>query len=154
MTTLNENCGDLEVKKENKALTQLNLNADIQGLKILKYYCHEVAEIYLKDSDRIFEYILCLDELFVNCILHAYQGKGGLVNIQFKLEDNYIVAYVRDFGIGICEKYIEDVPKLSEDLFCEDGRGLFLVSSLSSKLKIERGQDQGTLIKVYFERMC
>lgn len=154
MDTLNENCGLPEINKEGKILAQLNLNADIPGLKIFKYYCHEIASLYLKESDKIFEFILCLDEVFVNCIVHGYKGKGGVVNIQFELEDNYLATYIRDFGVGICEKYLEGIPELVEDPFCENGRGLFLVNSLSSKLEIERCQDQGTLVKIYFERMC
>lgn len=154
MSTLDEMCKVSEINIKGKDLVQLNLNADIQGLRILKYYCHEIAELYLREPDKIFEYILCLDELFVNCIIHGYKRKGGIVNIKFDVEDHYLVASVRDFGIGICDKYIDGVPELAADLFCENGRGLFLVSSLSSKLKIERCSDQGTLVKVYFERTC
>ncbi|MEW9121943.1 MAG: ATP-binding protein [Thermotaleaceae bacterium] len=140
--------------KGHNLLTQLSLNADIHGLKILKYYCHEIAEMQLRNEDRIFEYILCMDEIFINCITHGYGNKGGVVNVQFTLDEKYLLTSIQDFGVGISTDYLKEIPDMPPDPLCEYGRGLFLVNHLSNRLEIQKTKEGGTLVYVYFERMC
>lgn len=139
--------------KQEREIT-INLHATIQDLKKIRQMGEEMARQHGIEEDRIFEYVLCIDEIFSNCIIHAYKGIGGRVTVTFVFEEQGLMTRITDDGIGIPEAFTYKSQRVEiPDLACS-GRGLFLVENLSDGLWIKRCEVGGTQVDFYFGRMC
>lgn len=134
------------------SIDEISLNADIDSLKRLKDIGSQYAQNNILDKERLFFYIFCLDEIFVNCIRHAYNSEGGRVDIKFYKIGRYFATKIRDYGKGIDQKYVRQIPVIDENNMDKYGRGLFLVNSFSDRLKV-KNKKIGTEISFYFRRI-
>ncbi len=79
-------------------------------------------------------------ELLANTVEHA----PGLVTIEIDWTAREPVLTISDSGPGLSPFS----PRLPDDHLTENGRGLFLVDSLASDVRVERVDEQGTKISV------
>ena len=79
-----------------------------------------------------------VSEAVTNSIIHAYDGKDGLIKIHSKLYDNEIEIEVIDTGIGI-----ENVDEAKTPLYTtksnleRSGMGFTIMESFMDELKVE-----------------
>lgn len=144
----------INAEDHQKIIKSIDLFANIYSLKKLKGICNNITTSYLSMNKKTFEYMICVDEVFSNCIVHAYKGIPGIVNIRMMLQGDYLITKIRDYGTGIACRYTKEISDISdENILKSYGRGLFIVDNLSSKLFIERPTDGGTEVVFYFERV-
>ncbi len=134
------------IKQQQKALNKKNINLE---LKIKK-------DLYLNgDQDSLFQ-------IFNNIIENAvkYNQSDGKIIIEALKEDNNLVVYIQDSGIGISQ---EDLPFVFERFYRADksrnsknqgtGIGLAVVKELmeahQAGIEVESNQS-GTLFKLIF----
>jgi hypothetical protein len=68
-------------------------------------------------------------ELSTNAVRHTASGSGG----QFVVEVTWSVQMTR---VAVYDDGSRDSPRVSEDLLCEDGRGLLMVNMLSLRMGV------------------
>ncbi|RKD22192.1 Anti-sigma regulatory factor (Ser/Thr protein kinase) [Caminicella sporogenes DSM 14501] len=134
-------------------IKELRFKADIENYTKVRNYCREVGKLILKDNNRVFEYLLCIDEIFINSIIHAYRKNNGNIDVKFILNEKYLITKIRDYGVGIPKTYTKKIIFTDDDILSESGRGLYIVNSLADKLEIKNCEDIGTEVSIYFERV-
>lgn len=144
----------LKLSKGEVILKELTIESNLEGFVELKEISKEIGRSIFRDEDKCNEYLLCIDEVFYNCINHAYKGRYGSINTKFYLGQEYLWVSIKDFGVGIPMKYTQEVPRLSDDLLAESGRGLVIVKSMCDKLIIKRNENSGTEVIIYFKKGC
>lgn len=77
-------------------------------------------------------------ELGTNAIRHTASGSGG----QFMVE---VTRWMQMSRVAVYDNGSPDSPRLTEDLLCEDGRGLLMVNALSVRMGVE-GTAQGRVV--------
>jgi serine/threonine-protein kinase RsbW len=77
-------------------------------------------------------------ELGTNAVRHTASGSGG----QFVAEVTWRMQTTR---VAIYDDGSQNSPRLTEDLLCEDGRGLLMVNALSVRMGVE-GNAQGKVV--------
>lgn len=89
-----------------------------------------------------------VSEAVTNCIVHAYGGSGGVVDMTMRRYDNgEIVVTVKDKGIGIA-----DVNAAREPLFTTDttgersGMGFSIMESMTDSLRVKSTPGKGTSV--------
>lgn len=100
------------------------------------------------DIEEISDIRTAVSEAVTNCIVHAYRGSVGEIEITAKiLKDNELYIKVRDKGCGI-----PDIEKAMEPLFttapCEEraGLGFAVMESFMDSLKVKSVVGKGTTI--------
>lgn len=137
-----------------KTLKKMQIISEEAGFSKLREEAFKVASKYLKDEKRVFDYLLCTEEIFSNSYLHGYDMEKGVVYVSVYMDGKYLVTEMKDEGKGIEEKYVHEVPELeAESLLAESGRGLFIVENLADKLQIRKNNKKGTIVTFYFERI-
>lgn len=100
------------------------------------------------DIEEISDIRTAVSEAVTNCIVHAYRGSVGEIEITAKiLKDNELYIKVRDKGCGI-----PGIEKAMEPLFttapCEEraGLGFAVMESFMDSLKVKSVVGKGTTI--------
>ena len=93
-----------------------------------------------------------VSEAVTNSIIHAYDGKDGIIKIHSKLYENEIEIEVIDTGSGI-----ENIEEAKTPLFTtknnleRSGMGFTIMENFMDELKVESVVGLGT--KVYMKKM-
>jgi len=77
-------------------------------------------------------------ELSTNAVRHTASGSGG----QFVVEVTWWMQMTR---VAVYDDGSPDSPRVTEDLPCEDGRGLLIVNALSVRMGVD-GNAQGRVV--------
>lgn len=92
-----------------------------------------------------------VSEAVTNCVVHAYKGGSGIVEIECKVDEieRSIEIVVRDFGKGIA-----DVKQAVEPFFTtspEDersGMGFTIIETFMDEMSVESTLDKGTVVRM------
>ena len=88
-----------------------------------------------------------VSEAVTNSIVHGYDGKGGKVILEAKIDGNKLDVVVTDFGVGI-----DDIDMALQPFFtskAEDehsGMGFTLMDSFMSNLSVEANKPSGLIV--------
>ncbi len=100
------------------------------------------------NTEEISDIRTAVSEAVTNCIVHAYRGSIGMIELVCRiLENNELYIRVRDKGCGI-----PDVKKAMEPLYttaaCEEraGLGFAVMESFMDKLKVTSTVGRGTSV--------
>lgn len=99
--------------------------------------------------DQINDIKTAVSEAVTNCIVHGYEGKSGLVEIEASISGNALHIEIRDNGIGIT-----DIEKAKEPFFTtkpddeRSGMGFTVMESYMDKLEICDNPGGGTIVKM------
>jgi PAS domain S-box-containing protein len=95
---------------------------------------------FVASEEELFSAELVLGEILANTVEHA----PGLVRIEIDWEAAHPVVTVLDAGPGLAAL----AKSLPEDLLVENGRGLFLISTLAMDVRLESLPGRGTKMVV------
>lgn len=88
-----------------------------------------------------------VSEAVTNSIVHGYEGKGGKVILEAKIEGNKLDVTVSDFGVGI-----DDIDMALQPFFTSkadeehSGMGFTLMDSFMSNLTVEPNKPSGLIV--------
>lgn len=108
-------------------------------------------------EDMQFEMKVILNELILNAVKHGNRGDcNKFVKISAGLIRNaYVVFVIEDEGNGYDHSCIQNKPQFPSDseIQCmqETGRGIFIVSSLSDKVKFNKKGNRIIVLKKIFQ---
>lgn len=133
-------------------LNNISLEAKEENFKRVKNHSLKISNNIIKNKNRIMDYLLCIDEIFINAVLHGYKDEKGKVDIIYILNSEYFITLIKDYGLGMPKNFSVDDIKLNNNPLDESGRGLFIVKSLADRLIINTEGKVGTEVSIYFER--
>ena len=88
-----------------------------------------------------------VSEAVTNCIIHAYEGKEGIIYLTCSINSNDVIIEIKDNGIGI-----ENIEMAKEPLYTSkpelerSGMGFTIMESFMDEIKIESIVGMGTKI--------
>jgi anti-sigma regulatory factor (Ser/Thr protein kinase) len=120
----------------------LRLPAEPDSLAIVRQAVTGIAEVLGMDGDRIDDLKVAVTEACTNVVMHAYDHRPGLVEVQAWPGDDALVVTVRDEGEGIVPRAERVSPGL--------GLGLQMIAALADDLRITAGEQGGTSVRMGF----
>lgn len=116
----------------------LVLPSDPGQLKKVEEFAQNIAKKALLSEDKSDNVAIVLTELVNNAILHGNKKHPEKkVKLQAKYYDDKLVLIVKDEGFGFDPKTIKN-PTDPENLWRENGRGIFLVKHLIDKVEFHQ----------------
>lgn len=123
----------------------LVLSSELSNLSLVEAFVDEICDRYQIFNEYYGHIMLCLTESVKNAMVHGNNlDTRRKVTIKFESKDGALVFEVRDKGKGFDPSIVPD-PTLDEK--GDEGRGLFLIRSLSDE--VEWGEE-GKVIRFRF----
>ena len=121
--------------------------ADITNLDKVEKCINSILD-YEEVDERLFgNLLIAVTEGFTNAVVHGSQNDNSKeVKIAYTSSNKDLAFSIKDQGSGFNYKDIPD-PTKPENLEKPNGRGVFLISSLSDELKFEQN---GSLLEMKF----
>ena len=88
-----------------------------------------------------------VSEAVTNAVIHGYQGKEGIIELEVWTEENRLTVIIRDTGIGI-----RDVKRAMEPMYTTDktgmrsGMGFSFMEAFMDEVKVESVPGKGTTV--------
>ncbi len=122
--------------------------SDVAYLQMLDEFLEETLRGFGVSESDIADIAISVTELANNAIIHGNkENPEKVVDIRIKLINGAVEIIVSDEGKGFDTLALPD-PLTEENLFKENGRGIFIVRSLMDKVDIKIRKDNGTVIKL------
>ncbi len=90
-----------------------------------------------------------VSEAVTNSIVHGYQGKGGKIILEAKIDGNKLDVTVTDFGVGI-----DDIDMALQPFFTSkadeehSGMGFTLMDSFMNELSVQKNEPSGLIVRM------
>ncbi len=97
--------------------------------------------------DELSDVKTAVSEAVTNCIVHAYEGKGGKITIECEAEEDVLHIRISDEGKGI-----EDIAQAIEPFFTtaeeeeRSGMGFTIMQTFMNGFKVESQKGVGTTV--------
>lgn len=118
-------------------------NAKLEDLEETRRFVDSEVSALHVHPDAIYDILLATTEAITNTIVHGYNGKGGLIELEIRHEDDSVAIYIRD------EAPLFDptqIPTPDLDLPLEDrpmgGMGIHLIRQFMDRI-IHRESPEG-----------
>lgn len=98
--------------------------------KLLHVWIPEGAE-----SPEAFEILLALQEAVTNVIRHAYQNRGGEIEVEIRFQNGEVEFELRDWGVPFDPNR---VPLPNFDCPSPGGYGVFIIKKVTDRLEYRR----------------
>jgi stage II sporulation protein AB (anti-sigma F factor) len=88
-----------------------------------------------------------VSEAVTNCVVHAYEGKGGKIKMKCSIDEDVVTIEVHDDGVGI-----DDISQAMEPLYTSkpelerSGMGFSFMEAFMDELKVVSGKNNGTTV--------
>jgi serine/threonine-protein kinase RsbW len=113
----------------------LIISSDLTEIKKVEIFSHKISKKATLDEDKSDNLAIVLTELVNNAILHGNKSNTKKsVTLKAYYYQKYIRVSVRDQGNGFNPEKLKD-PTISENIWKESGRGIFLVRNLIDKVE-------------------
>ena len=122
-----------QAKIDTGALFTLQLPSKMESLSALEKLIEELADQYNIADDTFANMMTCLNEVFINAIVHGNKlqpDKKVIINAE--VDNKRIIWTVTDEGPGFDYNHLPD-PTAPENLENLTGRGVFIVKQLADQ---------------------
>jgi serine/threonine-protein kinase RsbW len=118
---------------ETGELFTLQLSSEMESLTPLENLIEELADKYQISEDTFANMMTCLNEAFINAIVHGNKlDANKKVIINAEVDSRRIIWTVKDEGPGFDPNKIPD-PTAPENLENLTGRGVFIIKQLADQ---------------------
>ena len=131
-----------------KYFQEISIPSDINELSIVESFLDRIQSD-LNLSETVYaNIIITVTEAVNNAIVHGNKcNRNKKVYLTTKLNNPYSISFfIKDDGEGFDVSKIKD-PTLMENIFSENGRGVFVMKHLSDELIYH---ENGTLLELKF----
>lgn len=131
-----------------KYFQEISIPSDINELSIVESFLDRIQSD-LNLSETVYaNIIITVTEAVNNAIVHGNKcNRNKKVRLTTKLNNPYSISFfIKDDGEGFDVSKIKD-PTLMENIFSENGRGVFVMKHLSDELIYH---ENGTLLELKF----
>ena len=127
------------------------LRMEIESLSKNEEFARVVVAVFISRMNPTLEELddvkTAVSEAVTNAVIHAYQGKDGIIYIEASVEGDELTVIVRDKGVGI-----RDVKQAMEPMFTSDttgersGMGFSFMEAFMDEVRVESAPDEGTTV--------
>ena len=132
-------------------MAELNLHVDLDGIREVREFVGQIGNELNLDSRVIFELQLAVEEACSNIVLHAYDGRGGSLEVTIEPVDGGVEVVLRDWGAPF-DPWAIPLPDVQAPLDQRPlgGLGLYMIQNTMDQVGFRFDPDQGntlTLVK-------
>lgn len=132
-------------------LVELNIPSDMDLVDLVVDLGTSMIGLKGFSGDDVSAIRFAIHETLVNAIQYGNKGvPDARVNIKFYLKGDCFYTDIEDEGTGFDPEMLEN-PTLPENLLKENGRGIFLVRSMTEDFKVQKKPGKG--VRVTFCRL-
>ncbi len=118
---------------ETSELYTLQLPSKMESLNALENLIEEMAVKYHIPDDTFANMMTCLNEVFINAIVHGNKlQEDKIVIVNAEVDGHRVTWTITDEGTGFDHNQLPD-PTAPENLEKEAGRGVFIVKQLADQ---------------------
>lgn len=122
-----------QAKIDTGALFTLQLPSKMESLNALETLIEELADKYNIADDTFANMMTCLNEVFINAIVHGNKlDKDKIVIVNAEVDNKRVIWTVTDEGPGFDYNHLPD-PTAPENLENLTGRGVFIIKQLADQ---------------------
>lgn len=117
---------------------QLRIPARPEYLQPLRALAEKLFHVWIPDgaeSPEAFEILLALQEAVTNVIRHAYQNRGGWIEVEIRFQNGEVAFELRDWGVPFDP---QRVPLPNFDCPSPGGYGVFIIKKVTDRLEYRR----------------
>lgn len=141
----------VQPEAEETLLVELNIPSDMDLVSLVVDLGTSMITLKGFGTDDIAAVRFAIHETLVNAIQYGNQNnEEARVNIKFYLKGDCFYTDIEDEGSGFDLENLND-PTDPDNLLKADGRGVFLVRSMTEDFKIQKKPDKG--VRVTFCRL-
>ncbi|AGT33804.1 histidine kinase [Geobacillus genomosp. 3] len=126
--------------KEHETVVQLSIPADAQFIDIARLTLYGLAAKMGFSYEEIEDMKVAVSEACNNAVLHAYNGKSGMIHLRFEMGDDALTIVIKDEGKGFDYKQAAKRAVPLSVMPLEDvkvgGLGLFLMEALMDDVSV------------------
>ena len=132
------------INKMNLKFSSLSENESFARLAVVSFCSNKI-----KDLEDISDIKTCVSEAVTNCIVHAYFGTIGEIEISCELTDEKVVIEIVDSGVGI-----EDINEAKKPFFTSkpemerSGMGFTIMEGFMDEMEIVSELGKGTRVRL------
>ncbi len=135
------------------ASAQLNthqLPSSIQSLSLVEQIIEDIKNLHGIPEELYGNILVSVTEAVSNAIHHGNKLNEQLaIDFSFEYTDNEYLFYIKDQGLGFDFNHLPD-PTHPDNIEKPDGRGIFIMHSLSDKVEF---LDNGSQVLIHFNRV-
>ncbi len=126
----------------------LKINSNAQSLRLVERLVEDVSQIYNLNEDCYGNMLIAVTEAVNNAIHHGNKNNPDkMVKIGFEVDNGLLVFSVSDEGPGFDYQSLPD-PTDPNNIDKLNGRGVFLMSSLSDSIQFDKN---GSKVSIGFK---
>lgn len=131
-------------------MATLNLNAGTSEVASICRFVQETSRELGLDERLTYDLMLAVDEACVNVIRHAYDGRGGDVEVTIEMAEDGVKAVIRDWGEAFDPPSIPE-PDVSAPLDerTPGGLGLFLMRNVMDRVEFQFDGENGNTLTMF-----
>jgi serine/threonine-protein kinase RsbW len=130
-------------------IDSLSIPSDFSSISKVEMLIDEVCARLSVNEDYYGNVLIAVTEAVNNAIIHGNQQDATLnVDVKVGDQEQIFCFQVKDYGNGFDYNSLPD-PTAPENLEREDGRGIFLMKSLSEEVEF---CDGGSCVDIYFSK--
>lgn len=136
--------------KENAVITnQVELKSDFSEMYKVEELIDTICSESLSDQDAYGNVLIAVTEAVNNAIIHGNKNNPDkIIFVRVSIDSEQVVFSIKDEGNGFDYENLPD-PTAPENLEKENGRGIFLMKSLSDSVEFSEG---GSEVSVSFAK--
>jgi len=129
----------------------IRITAELRDLAAIRRFVEKAAYRPGANSEVIDDMVIALNEAVTNVIVHGYQNRPGIIEVEVSYDDDSLVVYVRDEAPPFDPTSIKapDLPpSLEQPIF--GGMGIQMMSKLTTEMAyraLPKGGNELTLIR-------
>lgn len=127
------------------------MRMEIESSSKNEEFARVTAAVFLSRLDPTLEEVndvkTAVSEAVTNCVIHGYEGGGGVIYIEAQTEGREFVISIRDEGKGI-----EDVARAMEPMYTSDttgersGMGFSFMEAFMDEVTVDSQPGRGTRV--------
>ncbi len=127
---------------------KLSLDSRPENISSIERFVEEICDYYNINDTYFGNILIALTEAFRNSLIHGnLNDPSKMINVVFESKPKGLSFTINDEGEGFDPESVPDPLDLEISPDTKEGRGLFLIRSLSDKVNIS---DEGRSIEMFF----
>jgi serine/threonine-protein kinase RsbW len=121
----------------------LTMPARPEGVAVVRQALAGMADALDFEPSVLADMKMAVTEACTNVVVHAYEEKAGVLEVEMLADENGVTIVVRDHGAGIQPRPARSEPPAL-------GLGLPLIAALSDSFELRGSAGQGTEVRMTF----
>lgn len=129
----------------------LRITSELDNLATVRRFIEETAASLTDDPETIGDVVLAVDEAVTNIIVHGYQNRPGVIEVEVKQRQGALVVHLRDHAPAFDPTHLP-APDVTVPLSqrAPGGLGVYLIHRLTDELRYRttpEGKNELILVK-------